>query len=229
MKKLFLLHSLQQGERWDSIKENTQNSKRKNNLGQKQQKTISCHSFLTFSTLKKNRVYNFLCFWIENSYYPDFVMYDGTPTAAMPKLHNFVRTVLPKDRRNEIMQKINHQLPFLVTKAVTSNPIDDKKKARTSNLSLPDYAIDIDFLELDNNEIAEGLTRIDAEMMRKISRGEFLYKKFENLKKDLPSSDYIKYAERLRKVISPFFPNFFISHLTKIFSSKSSLCGFPLK
>ena len=110
---------------------------------------------------------------------------------------------------------MNQQLPYVV---VNQNQGDNKKVANTKLKPLPgknhkifnafskthqpikEYAIDINFMDLENQEVAEVLTRIDADMMRKISRGEFLCKEFENLKKDQPNSNYIKYAERLRKV-----------------------------
>ena len=70
-----------------------------------------------------------LSFWIDNSYYPDFVNYDGNPTEAIGKLHKFART-LPKERKTEILLKMSNQLPYIVIDQQTE-PVKKNSKIKS--------------------------------------------------------------------------------------------------
>ena len=144
--------------------------------------------------LRAEGVWIFIELWLEFSYYPDFVNYNGQRTENMALLHNFISknygTAERKERKDILMLKINDVKPFIQAQSVKPKSVR----------KIPDNMLDISLFDFTAAEVARGLTRLDAEMIRNIGRSELLVANLETLKKDQPNANYIKYAEHLKKL-----------------------------
>lgn len=80
--------------------------------------------------------------------------------------------------------------------AALNSPRSRKKQTfKKNSVSLIDFSV----LDVADEETAQALTSVDAQMFRSMKRSEVLSQHFESLKVDNPSAAYILYAERLRK------------------------------
>ena len=165
--------------------------------------------------IRREGVFNFACFWLDFSYYPDFVRYDGESCAEeMAALHQFITGTFSttsaesKERRKQLMDKIRVAVPWLQKQTgspspeLAMSPRSARRKEKQPDWykkPVPSNFLDFSILDVTEEDAAINLTRIDARMMRSIRRTEIVSKKFETLKTEDPTAAYVIYVERLRK------------------------------
>ena len=166
---------------------------------------IHLFSLVEALNIWQDGVYEFISFWLHTSYYPDFVTFSGNVNSEeMAALHNFITTTFltsneaAKDRRTKLLMLIRDTGPWLEKSNSTSSfRISRKKEVRKR---VPQNLLEFTILDLEDKEAAEGLTRLDAGMMRSMRRAELVSPNFENLKFENRSAHYVLYAERLKKM-----------------------------
>jgi len=166
---------------------------------------VKLHDISTIDGNSQEGVFKFIHFWLQTSYYPDFVSFTGeVNTETMAALHNFITTTFSassgdasKNQRQELLMMIRDTGPWLKKTILSPR----RKEKRNSRRLIANHFLDLTILDLSDEEVAIALTRLDAEMMRSMKRADLTSPNFEQLKNINAMSEYVLYAERLKKFV----------------------------